>query len=366
MDRILIKADRTILIDNGFIKDPDGDDENSFVVDCKGSFILPGLIDFHVHVFRSGSEFAVPADCALIPQGITTAVDGGSAGSASLGAFVSSDILSNTVDIYPLINVSLMGQPTLKYGERLETRFLSVGEIKRAWKKSPVKPVGLKLRMGKESAEGLGIQPLLDSLKIAEELGCKLVVHSSDPEVGAEDIADLLRPGDIFCHCFHEKGPNILNDAGHVRPGILDARKRGVLFDAANGKSNFSFRIAKAAIADGFFPDIISTDLTCLTLYKDYAFGLPSVMSKYLALGMPLDKVIEAVTVTPASWLGMEDSIGTLKPGTIADVAVFDLVDKAVSFRDAKGDEVTGSKLLAARMTVKNGTIVYRQADFAL
>ncbi len=366
MDRILIKADRNILIDNGLIIYPERDAVPSYVIDCKGSFVLPGLIDFHVHVFRHGSEFAVPADCALIPQGITTAVDGGSAGSASLGAFVSSDILNSTVDIHPLINVSLMGQPTLKYGERLETRHLSAGDIRRAWESSPVKPVGLKLRMGKESAEGLGIQPLRDSIKIAEELGCKLVVHSSDPEVSAEEIADQLRPGDVFCHCFHEKGPNILNDAGHVRPGILEARKRGVLFDAANGKSNFSFRIAKAAIADGFFPDIISTDLTNLTLYKDYAFGLPYVMSKYLALGMPFDKVIEAVTVIPARWLGMEDSIGTLKPGTVADVAVFDLVDKTVRFRDSKGDEIIGRKLLAARMTVKNGTIVYRQADFAL
>lgn len=367
MDSLIIKGSKSsVFIKDSVVQNADSVQSDSYAVNCGDSLILPGLIDFHVHVFRSGSEFSVPADVSLIPQGITTVVDGGSAGSANYDAFVKSDILSSTVRIIPLINVSLIGQPTLKFGEKLASKYLNANDIKRVFENALVPPAAIKLRMGRESAEGLGIQPLIDTIKIAEEVGCKVVVHASDPEVTAEAIADLLRPGDVFCHCYHEKGPCIVDGNGKISRTVWDAKKRGVLFDAANGKSNFSFRVAKIAIAEGFYPDIISTDLTTLTIYKDYAFGLPYVMSKYLALGMSLDDVVKAVTQTPAKWLGLEGRIGCLTPGARGDVAVVDIVERTVVFKDVKGDSVTGNCLLVPRMTVKDGMIVYRQADYSI
>lgn len=367
MDSLLLKSTNgNIYIEDSVIQDSDIPQSASYSVNCEDSLILPGLIDFHVHVFRSGSEFSVPADISLIPQGITTAVDGGSSGSANYNSFLKSDVLPSIVRILPLINVSLFGQPTLKFGERLETRFLNASDVKRVFDTALIPPVAIKLRMGKESAEGLGIQPLIDTINIAEETGVKVVVHASDPEVSAEEIADHLRPGDVFCHCYHEKGPCIVDAAGRISRTIWDAKERGVLFDAANGKSNFSFRVAQTAFGEGFFPDIISTDLTTLTVYKDYSFGLPYLMSKYLALGLPLADVIRAVTETPAKWLGLNDQIGSLKPGSKGDIAVMDLVDRDIVFSDVYGRSIKGTKLFVPRMTVKDGVIVYRQADYAL
>ena len=177
---------------------------------------------------------------------------------------------------------------------------------------------------------------------------------------------ELLRPGDVFCHCYHAKGNTILDDKGHVSKEIWEAKKRGVLFDAANGKSNFAFSVAEPAMAEGFFPDIISTDLTCLTIYKDYSFGLPYVLSKYICMGMPVDQVLKAATETPAKWLGKETEIGTLAPGARADIAVFRWKEMPVTYRDARGDSYCGKGLLIPQMTVKDGVIVFRQPDFAL
>ncbi len=104
---------------------------------------------------------------------------------------------------------------------------------------------------------------------------------------------------------FHGKGSTIIGQDGKVLPEVMAARKRGVIFDAANGKSHFAFKTAKAALADGFMPDIISSDLTWMTMFKQPTFGLPWLMSKYLALGMKLSDIVKACTATPAAVIGM-------------------------------------------------------------
>ena len=88
---------------------------------------------------------------------------------------------------------------------------------------------------------------------------------------------------------------------------VLKARERGVIFDAANGKGNFGLKAAKRALAAGFLPDVISTDLTVDKFnMPPYAKNLPLVISKYLALGLDFNTIIRAVTETPARLMGLE------------------------------------------------------------
>jgi len=146
---------------------------------------------------------------------------------------------------------------------------------------------------------------------------------------------------------------------------LYEAQKRGVIFDAANGGNHFSFSVAKAALAEGFLPDIISTDLTVKTLFKGRkVFSLPFVMSKYLALGLPLPQIIARTTQIPARLLGLEKDLGSLSPNTVADIAIFRCVEAPAAFEDFAGETVLGDCLLKSEMTIQRGTCVFRQIDF--
>jgi Predicted amidohydrolase len=145
---------------------------------------------------------------------------------------------------------------------------------------------------------------------------------------------------------------------------VKEARRRGVIFDAANGRNNFIFSIAEAALRDEFLPDIISADLTWMTLFRQPVFGLPWMMSKYLALGMTIADIVAACTATPADVMGMSGEIGTLAPGACADVSILKMVDHPCEFLDTDGDRRAGHKLLLPQATIRGGRMVFRQLNF--
>ncbi len=352
-------------IRDGEIVEPRPSDlQAAYIINAKGCLVLPGLIDFHAHVFSPGTEFGVRADSAFLPQGVTTVVDAGSAGFGNYESFVRTAVAFNQMRIFSLVNVSVTGQMTLRFDENVNPRYFDIKALKTLFAGYPGQLIGLKIRQGKDIVGDMGLEPLQATLKMAEEIGCPVVVHVSDPPCPQEEIAALLRPGDVFCHVFHGRGPTIIDPDGRVSPEIKSARNRGVLFDAANGKLNFSLAVARAAIEEGFLPDMISTDLTTLTLYSDYAFGLPYVMSKYLGLGLDLMDVVAACTAAPAAFLGKEGNIGTLAPGALADIAIFRLSKRKTQFIDHRGEGFPGEILLIPQMTVLGGRIVYRQIDF--
>ena len=152
----------------------------------------------------------------------------------------------------------------------------------------------------------------------------------------------------------------ILTESGDIDPGILAARARGVLFDAANGKSNFCLETAKKALAAGFLPDILSSDLTIFS-YPDpsHVGSLPHVLAKYLELGLGLQEVLRLCTAAPVRLLSLEGEIGTLRPGSRADIALFRLEDRTWEQRDWRGESIECHQLLVPQMTIKNGEIKY-------
>ena len=155
------------------------------------------------------------------------------------------------------------------------------------------------------------------------------------------------------------KAELMIRGARVIEPGVLRARERGVLFDAANGKSNFSFAVAKAALAAGFLPDIISTDLTAMTFGPSPHVGsLPRVQSKYLTLGLSLSEILRRCTEIPARLMGLAEQLGTLQPGARADLAVFRLEDQSWEQQDWRGDTLPCGQLLVPQMTILGGEIV--------
>lgn len=349
----------------------DGRIDAAHIIDASGLIVAPGLIDFHTHVFYKGSSLSVQPDL-LAAQGTTAAVDAGTAGTANFEAFYNTSIASSAIRLKGFLTVYSGGQLDGKLCEDFNPKLFNLDRMERLVDKFRSHILGLKIRLSK------GVVPeetKVDYLKAVVELAdclnhrlgtdLKVCVHTTNSPVPAGELAGCLRPGDIFCHCFQGGQNNLILPDGSVDPGVLEARKRGVIFDAANGKSNFALATARQALSQGFLPDIISTDLTSDKLnIPPYAKSLPVVLSKYLTLGMGLMDVLRAATAAPAKAMKMEGEIGTLTPGAYADVVLLEEKHMPVHHRDWKEEELTGNELLVPKMTICGGEILYCAGDF--
>lgn len=336
------------------------------VIDASGCLVLPGLIDFHLHCFDYSSELAVPPDTMCLPCGVTAAVDAGSSGVANCDAFFLDVAARSHTRLKQFINVCATGLITSRFHENVDALHYDSVKLRRLFEKYPHTILGLKIRCSKDIVGDTGLAFLDRTLEISEELDCPIAVHATNPpgENGCADILERMREGDIFCHVFHGKGDTIIQQ-GRVRSEVKQAKERGVFFDAANGANHFDLSVARAALAEGFLPDIISTDLTSKTMYSPNAvMSLPFVMSKYLNLGIDISDIVERTTIIPARLMGMEGQIGSLKPGALADIAIFKEVLKKTQFFDHKGEFFWGERLLKPQLTILDGKVVYRQIDF--
>ncbi len=332
------------------------------VVDVGGSFITAGFIDYHAHVFSGACDFAVPVEAMAIPNGVTMVVDAGSAGSTGFEACYKTTVANACIPVKAMLSVCSIGQPSHSYMENPDPDLFNQDRI--AWLCDKYRDciVALKLRQSMEIVGALGLEPLKASLRIAEKVGLRLVVHISNSPGDVEDTLELLRPGDVFCHMYHQKGKTILDEEGRILPAVIEARKRGVLFDMAHGSMQFSGAVAKAAIDQGVLPDIVSSDLSSLSFYKSPTYSFPFIMSELLNLGMPLEQIIVGCTSTPARLLGLPGH-NFFAPGKPANLTVFRVVDRDVRYRDRYGNDYEGVRLIKPEMTIVNGVPLYRQYD---
>lgn len=336
--------------------------ESKQIFDAKGMFVTPGFIDFHAHIYKSASDFCAAPDSFAFACGTTTIVDAGSAGTANydgLRTYASTQMTK----IKSLLNVCPTGLGTLKYHENVNPVFWDRPKIRKVYDTYRSELLGLKLRQSAYVVNNMWLAPLKEAIKLAEEIRCRLVVHVTDPPCEQYKIADILRKDDVFCHVFQGTGATIIEN-DKVHPRIKEARSRGVLFDASNGMGHFNFEVAEKALNDGFLPDILSTDITVNTLYKDYVFALPHLMAKYLYLGVSLYDIVEMVTSNPAKAMGMLDTIGTLSQGAEADIVLFQLKEMKVLFKDTQENTRIGREMLIPKMTLQNGEIRFRSFDY--
>lgn len=334
------------------------------IINGEGYIATPGLIDYHAHVFCHATEGGVPADLCMLPNGVTTVVDAGSAGTANFDAFYRNIICTSKVRIKAFLAASPAGQTSAD--ENHDPACFNEEKIAQFFSRYPDVLQGIKLKIQIENVGEYHLAPLVKALEIAEKIGCPIAVHTTKPTAPARELVNYFRPGDIFAHAFHGIGSTIIGDDGRVLKEVWEARARGVIFDVANGRSHFAVHTAERALADKFFPDVISSDMSTLTMLQWPVYGLPWIASKYLALGMALPDVVAACTSTPARLLGMENVIGSLAPGALADIALFKLKVADVRFSDILGDEIRGNQLLVPQLTIKSGEVLFRQIDFGL
>ncbi|MEW6750720.1 MAG: amidohydrolase/deacetylase family metallohydrolase [Candidatus Latescibacterota bacterium] len=331
------------------------------MVDVTGMYVVPGLIDIHVHchVFSEYMTGSIVADGQSWRAGITTMVDAGTAGALDFGRFKERVIDKSRTRILAFVNIADHGMgPGEQEREHLLPE-LCAGAC-RAFREV----VGVK------SAHYWTRQPWdekhapwdnVDQAVRAGEL-CELPVMVDfwprPPERSYEElILRKLRPGDIHTHVFAQQHPIILED-GRVNPALFEARKRGVIFDVGHGAGSFWFRNGARALEQGFPPDSISTDLHTGNAATGMVTSLLEVCNKYLNMGMELDEVIRRATVTPARQIGRSE-LGHLSVGAAADVAVLRLVRGSFGFFDCGRAKITGDRKLEAMLTYQAGQLCF-------
>ena len=332
--------------------------EPKTTIDARGLFIVPGLIDLHVHVYPH-SPWGLEPDPLCPAGGVTTMLDTGTAGSYSFAAFRRETIDRAQTQVLALVNLSCVGLLTGQLGELLDRRYADVEGVKHTIRAHADVAVGVKIRASKELiGDGQqGWDNFRDAIRAARETNTWLMVHIGDCPMSIPDLINELSPGDCVTHCFRGGSTRINDDNGRIWDAVRDAARRGVVFDVGHGAGSFQWEVVEAALAQGFKPTTISTDLHTGNV-NGPVYNMPTTMSKFLMLGLPLDRVIEMSTTRPAAILNRADQLGTLRTGTVADITLLEKRSGRFRFTDSHGMHRTGEELLVAAATIRRGQVV--------
>jgi dihydroorotase len=213
--------------------------------------------------------------------------------------------------------------------------------------------VGIKVRVGLHASGTSGIVPLEIALEVAEQIGMPLMAHIDHPPPSYEEVLARLRTGDVLTHAFRPFPNTPATAQGTVKRAVLEARERGVLFDIGHGKGSFAFKTARAMLANGFYPDTISSDVHALCI-DGPAFDQVTTMSKFLCMGMPLPDVVAASTVNAAMALRRPE-LGSLKPGSVGDATLISIKDGQFDYVDVVGEHLIGDRKIVSEGVVIGG-----------
>lgn len=333
-------------------------DEAERIVDVSGLFVIPGIVDIHAHFFWTpGIDGAWAGDASIRPDsfsfrtGVTTMVDAGSAGWRNFEAFRESVLDRVRTRVFAFINISGRGMES----EELEQGDFAPAQVAALARTHSDVVVGVK----SAHYQLPGWESVDSAVKAGRSAGIPVMVDFGwflPQRPFWELVGDRLRPGDIATHCFRLPVPWADRD-GELYEYLGLARSRGVRFDVGHGGGSFDFRNAVPAVAQEFYPDSISTDLHTGSM-NAAMMDMPTLMSKFLALGMPLGEVVRASTSTPAQMIGHPE-IGHLGVGAEADITALRLDTGSYRFRDVRGGSVTGTQRITAELTLRRGEIVW-------
>jgi len=335
------------------------------VIDVKGLFVTPGLIDMHVHVFMgndldayiANGPTSVAPDGFTFRAGVTTVVDAGSSGWRNFRQMKEQTIDKAQTRVLALLNIVGTGMVG-----RFEEQ--DVADMNAVMTAHMIKQLFPDIIVGIKAAHYWGDFTQVDRAVEAGKLANVPVMvdfGEHDPPNSIEALfMKHLRPGDIFTHTYSygpTKRETVVDENGKVKPFIADARKRGIIFDVGHGGGAFSWRQAVPAMQQGFAPDVISTDLHIQSMnggMKD----LTNVLSKFINMGMSVQDAIARATWAPANVINKKE-LGNLSVGTEADIAVLNLRKGDFGFVDVRGTKLKGTQKLEAELTIRGGKIVW-------
>jgi len=338
-------------------------DQARRTLSAKGRLVTPGLVDIHAHVFVNAHDMGGRTDHFCRQSGVTTLFDAGSTGSANFAGL--RHVLDTAVHtrVRAFVNLSAIGiTGTSRGGELSHFPYADPEGCARTISENPDLAIGVKLRYGPNLVWEYTTEPVKLARKTAAMCGVPLMIHITDLPIPLPEILAEMAPGDIITHCYHGRAHGIMGqEKQFLLKEVVEAQRHGIIFDCAHGRNHFSFRMIEKALDQGFLPDTISTDLTTTSASNGPVWDLPTTMSKLLHFGMSLDDLVARATGAPAKILGYEGTVGTLKPGANADVAVLELRDGNFELKDSEGSTVTAKRRLIAQLTLRDGRVCYER-----
>ena len=322
------------------------------VIDVSEYYITPGLIDIHAHFDAQGADLNLNPDHNALRNGVTTAVDAGSSGADNFENFRRLVIDEARTRVLAFVNIVAAGM----YGGQVENdpKQMNVEKAVAIVNKHRDVIVGIKTAHY-QPADWTAVDNAVKAAELSKTV-CMVDFHPKPGRGYSDLILKHMRPGDIHTHFYGRLTPQ-LDASKKIQPYMLEARKRGILFDVGHGSGSFWFRIAVPAIQQGFLPDTISTDIHKSSIMLPRA-TLTNVMSKFLNIGMTLEQVIERSTLKPAKAIRRDD-LGTLSEGKVADIAILSVDRGQFAFLDSGHGKLTADKRIRAAATIRNGRVVW-------
>ncbi|HEX2173719.1 MAG TPA: amidohydrolase/deacetylase family metallohydrolase [Dehalococcoidia bacterium] len=327
------------------------------IIDVHGQYVVPGLIDLHAHVYRGGTAMGCNVDIDCLRKGVTTTVDGGSAGAANYGGLRDWVIYNAQSRVLAFINLSAIGLTDVRVGELMNQAYVDAEGAVRTIREHPTQVIGIKVRCS-DYVIGGPAGPLVDlARQAADETGTRLMCHIGQTVEPLPDLLKHLKPGDIITHCLTGARHNLLDENGQVHGAVREAVEFGIIFDGAHGRMHFHWDVTQRLLDQGFTPQVISTDLSAPSVHGP-VFDLPTTMTKLLALGAPFREIVRWTTSNPAAVLGRSEEIGALAVGRAADVAVLQIHDEPATLVDSYGQARQVQQQIKPHLVLRNGEAV--------
>jgi dihydroorotase len=333
--------------------------EATQTIEVAGKIVTPGLIDLHAHVFDGFNRNGVHPDLGGVRAGVTTIVDAGSAGAATFAGFPQHIIPRCQTEIIPFLHICQTGLATspdiiAESSINLEDTLQVLDEYKGLI-------CGIKARMVSPALEIMGMEMPRLARRAARESGTKLMVHIGDTEKRYDptvirSLLPLLEEGDILTHSFTANPGGVLDANGKLVPEAREAADRGVWFDTAHGRKNFSFDVGRRCIEQGLLPHCISTDLTVPGRIHT-VHSMTEIMTRFLGLGFTLAQVVTMSTANPAQAIGASHRLGSLAVGRQADISVLELREGDWVVYDVLGERLRVTRAVVPFVTVKKGQV---------
>lgn len=334
--------------------------ESKKVVDVSGLIVSPGLINMHTHVyagskpgFTDGTSSQLP-DAFAPRSGITTVVDAGTSGWRTFPDFKSKIIDGSTTRVLAFLSIAASGYSVDKAQEDIND--MDAQKTAEAIKKYPDVLVGV--RIGRYETDD-NWTPFDRAVEAAKLSNTPLFVECHLPKYSLEDQLNHMRPGDIMTHAFENVAERmtVVDEKGKVRPFVLEAQKRGILFDIGHGGGGFWFNQAIPAFEQGLLPNSFGTDEHRTSMNSGMKTML-NVMSKYLNMGMGIPDIIARGSWNAAKSIKRED-LGNLSVGSVADIVVLSVNTGKFGFVDSGNNRINGDRKFEAEITVRAGRIIW-------
>ena len=352
----LLRVQKDVLVIDGLIRKigDNIDEKDAEIIDCTGLFVAPGFIDMHVHVFQKSERLGVRADRVGVESGVTTVCDAGTAGPENIGEFVEDVIKKSKTRVFSSMHFAKQGLVVVPEADSEDKYDFDLAKKKFYEYQQYI--CAIKARASNSTVGALGIKPIAEAAKFANEIDMPLYVHIGRPLPYIEEVCEALNKGDIITHTYHGKEVNWILRDGKVKKELLDARAKGVLFDVGHGKESFNFKCAEVAFKEGFIPDTISTDLHIKNV-DGPVYTLALTMDKMIAMGLSLEDVVEMVTAKPAQAFKFSVPIGKLKVGYCGDFTIFKVEEGHYDYEDSDGNPLTGTKKIVPTCAIVGGKV---------